>query len=89
MPYIEKNKRDVVDQEIRDLADKINTIDKGTINYSITKMFTMLLRKNGTCYSNINDLIGVLECVKMEFYRKIAVEYEEEKEEDNGSISAY
>jgi hypothetical protein len=40
----------------------------------------------GLSYKSINDVIGVLECVKQEFYRRIAVPYEDKKIEQNGDI---
>ena len=40
-----------------------------------------------TSYANINEAIGVVECVKLEYYRKVAETYEDKKELINGPIS--
>ncbi len=37
-------------------------------------------------YSKANELVGVLECVKQEFYRRQVVPYEEEKIRENGDL---
>ena len=37
-------------------------------------------------YSEINSVIGVLECAKMELYRRIAAPYEDKKCEENGDV---
>jgi hypothetical protein len=42
--------------------------------------------KHGQSYSIINDIVGVLECAKMEFYRRVAVPYEDKKRTENGDV---
>ena len=37
-------------------------------------------------YRNINELIGVLECAKLELYRRVASPYEDEKIQSNGDV---
>jgi len=37
-------------------------------------------------YSNLNELIGVLECAKLELYRRVAAPYEDEKALINGDV---
>lgn len=37
-------------------------------------------------YQMINDVMGALESAKLEFYRRIAVPYEETKRKDNGDV---
>lgn len=59
----------------------------GDINYAITLLFHQWLVDKGMCYQHINELIGVLECIKLELYRQIAIPYEDVKKEENGSVS--
>ena len=40
----------------------------------------------GTNYVKLNELIGVLECAKLELYRRVASPYEDEKVESNGDV---
>lgn len=37
-------------------------------------------------YTRINEAIGVLECCKLELYRRIAVPYEDQKAHANGDV---
>jgi hypothetical protein len=54
------------------------------LNFAITTLLDKELQKNGVNYSNINALIGVLECAKLELYRRVASPYEDVKIEENG-----
>lgn len=98
MPYIAEEKRQQIDFEIdnlhqalvgMELDDEENNME-GNINYVITRLLMMVYgTKHGTRYAHINDAIGLLECIKLEFYRKVASPYEEQKEFDNGSIEPF
>lgn len=71
---------------------------KGIINYSFTKILHCLYNSPGRdmkpghkqldalSYSNINDVIGILECIKQEFYIDVARPYEDEKKKENGPV---
>jgi len=41
---------------------------------------------NGLSYTQINAVIGVLECAKMELYRRIAAPYEDKKSRESGDV---
>lgn len=56
------------------------------MNYAITKLILAYLIVNGRSYRTYNDVLGVLDAVKQELYRKEIVEYEEKKEKLNGPI---
>lgn len=50
----------------------------GELNYVITRCVDeYLIQKDSLRYANINEVIGVLECAKLELYRRIAVPYED------------
>jgi hypothetical protein len=40
----------------------------------------------GKNYKHINEIIGVLECAKQEFYRRVAAPYEDTKIQENGDV---
>jgi hypothetical protein len=91
MPYIKQEERDKLDGCIEDLVQEleyefkqwqISKVD-GALNYIITKL---LLELYTPSYFNYNRAIGVLECVKQEYYRKVVAPYEELKESENGAI---
>jgi hypothetical protein len=88
MPYIKPERRlEIVKQWKTGLDIEIEEIEfVGELNFAITVLCREFMKKNGKSYKTINDIVGVLECVKQEFYRKIAAPYEEDKEMENGSV---
>ena len=93
MPYIDKFMRMELDPKIDDLVgslflphDKeLDTSNPGNLNYVITKLIIAWLggRPN---YARYNEVIGVLECVKQELYRRKMAVYEDEKCRENGDV---
>jgi len=55
----------------------------GVLNCAISLVLSNYIKAQGLSYSTINDIVGALDCAKMEFYRKVAVPYEERKEADS------
>ena len=78
MPYIEPGDRESV------LAD--GALTPGELNYVITKMCDEYIDRHGMSYTRINDVIGVLECAKLEIYRRLAAPYEDKKIRENGDV---
>lgn len=87
MPYIRQESRDRVDPQIDSLIKVLREEDYhvGVLNYSISRLVNSALN-DGPSYQRINDLVGVLDCVKAEFYRRRAVPYEEDKIKENGDL---
>ena len=88
MPYIMPLVRGLYNGYIRNITNTLNRRKKltnisGELNYIITKIF---LDTNPRRYNDYNTLIGVLECAKLELYRKKIAIYEEEKIVENGEI---
>ena len=86
MPYIKSEKRPVLDGLITTLSELCTSV--GDVNYIITKFLHQQLEEVGLDYTNINAVIGVLECAKLELYRMVAAKYEDKKRTDNGHISS-
>ena len=80
MPYI-KNGR-------KFLEFKSDVNSAGELNYAISYIIHNYLKKSGVSYTKLNEVIGVLECAKLELYRKVAAPYEDEKQAENGSVSS-
>jgi hypothetical protein len=81
MPYIR--------QPVRDwLAGGGDPTTVGDLNYIITTTLLNFVRAipADIDYTTINAVIGVLECAKMELYRRVAVPYEERKRAENGDV---
>ena len=91
MPYIKENYRKQFEEGIQELKTKIDLIhdiDKaskdGLLNFIITKLLLEVYPEEN--YHIYNEIIGMLECCKLEFYRKMAAPYEAVKERENGKI---
>jgi hypothetical protein len=61
-------------------------LSNGELNYLITKLGLTYLRKHGTSYNTISDVVKAMECAKLEFYRRVAAPYEDEKIKQNGDV---
>jgi len=85
MPYIKQENRGKFKFAIDDLSIQITC--EGDLNYIITTLCHIQILKNGLNYQNINNLIGMLECAKLELYRKIAAPYEDIKSKENGNVT--
>lgn len=60
--------------------------DAGELNYKLTMIVLDYIGKRGVSYAVLNEVVGVLECVKQELYRKKVSPYEEKKAAENGEI---
>lgn len=80
MPYIPKSLRACLDD------GTIEPINPGDLNYKITSICLDYLDVLPPSYRAMNEIIGVLECVKQEFYRRVVVPYKEQKILENGDI---
>lgn len=83
MPYIKQDNRASLDAIANLVNDMSSTVSVGDLNYLITKI---LLSMDPKSYSDYNALIGVLECCKLEFYRRACAEYEDKKIVENGDV---
>lgn len=86
MPYIEKFLREPAWEDFIDGGFIPNS---GTLNFLITTLCDEYVSGDESekfNYHAINTVIGVLECVKMEFYRRLAAPYEDLKKEKNGDV---
>jgi hypothetical protein len=84
-PYVDQGKRRSLDPEIRDLAESID--GPGDLNYAITRLcLNYLAIEEGVGYIDFNEVIGVLECAKLEMYRRAVATYEDRKIAANGDV---
>ncbi len=81
MPYILGDRRPDIDKAISELPSDMTD---GDINYAITRLLNRRIEVDGLSYRIVNLLMGVLECVKHEFYRRVAAQYEDQKCIQNG-----
>lgn len=91
MPYIAQSKRDLLEQPIEAVRDALRQLEsdgpennfEGNMNYIIS---TLIDRCYKVSYRDINDVVGMLDCVKQEYYRRVAIPYENQKIHDNGDV---
>ena len=85
MPYIKPESRDKFSKTLSAFYNTKDGLTTGDLNFLLSSMMSMLVSDSVT-YTKINNLIGVLECVKLELYRRIATPYEDEKIDENGDV---
>ena len=87
MPYIEQVERSRLDELIKPIVEEFACVDIGTdgkVNYIITRIVDGILGCES--YYMLNRAIGILECVKQEFYRRVVARYEDKKCKENGDV---
>jgi hypothetical protein len=84
VPYIHQSDRSFFDEKISFKNNAIQT--PGELNYFLTRIVDHYISTHGKSYSTINEAIGVLECAKLELYRRIASPYEDSKIKENGDV---
>lgn len=91
MPYIEPSRRHPRTFDLDDIEHGYAIHDRslltpGELNWMFTLVIRSYVEQHGTCYQTINDILGALEGAKQEFYRRVAVPYEETKRTANGDV---
>lgn len=87
IPYIKKEIREKFFGLLGIFTHRIdlNNLSAGELNYLITKIVDRQLGLNPN-YARYNEIIGVLECVKLELYRRQVAKYEDKKWTENGDV---
>ena len=92
MPYISPEKREEIDFVVKDNGPKLKSRrhvsfyepeEPGELNYVITRLIDNYCIDR---YINFNAIVGVLECVKQEFYRRKVAPLEDQKKYDHGDV---
>lgn len=87
MPYIKAKDRvkyeKTLDKLIELLKDLPSDQIDGELNYIVTKILKEIYPLK---YYYLNRAIGVLECIKQEYYRRVAAPYEDLKIKQNGDV---
>ena len=84
MPYITQDLRDKIDPHIEALAKELDCA--GDYNYAFTKLIFAYLNGGKVRYRYLNEMIGMLECCKLELYRRIVGVYEDTAILKNGDV---
>lgn len=87
MPYINQARRDMM-MSLLNLDPQLDAendfeVTAGDLNFLIT---TICLSTEPSSYADYNELIGMLECCKLELYRRAVAPYEDKKIKENGDV---
>lgn len=88
MPYIIQDQREFLEERLKEICELVEDLPLGSgdIVYIITKILLSHLKKKEICFENLSDIIKILECAKMEYYRRVMVPYEESKIKERGDV---
>lgn len=90
MPYIPKDDREDYNNLISRVAALLCDVPadkrKGHANYIVTQILRKAWSGDKESYSNYNDILGVLEAAKLEFYRRFVAPYEDKAIDKNGDL---
>jgi hypothetical protein len=84
MPYITQEDRISTEDNLFDQGLQSVPNNAGELNFLVSTLIDNYLTKNGVRYRHINEMIGALECCKLELYRRIASPYEDVVMAKNG-----
>lgn len=88
MPYIKVEERSRYEEVIRQLVELLSSIAEedrdGHVNYVVTVLLKRLYQPPK--YKRYNKAMGVLECIKQEFYRRVVSPYEDQKIRESGDV---
>lgn len=88
MPYIKQEDRDKLDPTIDKLIELIEDNHRpGWINYTINRLL-LGLERDGS-YNDLNELVGAIECAKLEYYRRRLGPKEDKSIEENGDLKGF
>lgn len=89
MPYIARKDRAQYQRAIDELArlvPKDRMARPGHMNYVIRLLINRVYG-NAMRYADHNEVVGLLNCVQQEFYRRLTAPYEDEKIEQEGDLT--
>lgn len=82
MPYITK-------ERAHELKWDLTPQTSGELNYCITELLLEYLEDSEKRYQDYNEVIGVLECAKLELYRRLVAPYENLKRHADQNVDPY
>lgn len=85
IPYISRERREVILPHIKEFWKNCPLSEEGEVNYTLTTLLEFY-RGGKYKYSLFNKIIGILECIKLEYYRRVIASYESDKCHENGDV---
>ena len=87
MPYIKMEDRGKYEEVLKELIDILKGLPVERVDGELNYVITRLLKESYPLrYFNLNRAVGVLECAKLEFYRRVVAPYEDVKIRESGDV---
>jgi hypothetical protein len=86
MPYIPQQQRVDIQDDLMVEGLDWTPENAGELNFLVSTFIANYIRTKGLKYAVVNEMIGALECAKMELNRVIIGPYEDLKIEENGPV---
>jgi hypothetical protein len=86
MPYIPQNVREALNDNLTFEGLDWVPENAGELNFLISTFIANYIRTKGLKYAVVNEMVGALECAKMELNRVIIGPYEDIKIAENGPV---
>lgn len=86
MPYIPQDQRAEIDSDLLGRGLDWTPENAGELNFLVSTFIANYIRRKGLKYAVVNEMVGALECAKMELNRVIIGPYEDIKIAENGPV---
>lgn len=86
MPYIPQQQRIDIHNDLMEEGINWTPENAGELNFLVSTFIASYIRTNGLKYAVVNEMIGALECAKLELNRVIIGPYEDIKIQENGPV---
>jgi hypothetical protein len=86
MPYIPQTQRLDINNDLCDEGLDWTPENAGELNFVVSTFIANYIKAKGLKYAVVNEMIGALECAKLELNRVIIGPYEDIKIAENGPV---
>ena len=86
MPYIVQTQRNDINADLCDEGLDFVPENAAELNFVVSQLIANYIQRNGKRYSVLNEMVGALECCKLELQRVVIAPYEAEKEAQKGGV---
>lgn len=85
-PYLSKIDKARFTKLVKEITNQSELWGPGDLNFLFTELIKQYIVVNGNRYNYYNDIVGALECAKLEIYRRRIAPYEDQKIKENGDV---
>lgn len=86
MPYIPQTQRNCIHLDLINEGVAWTPENAGELNFLVSTFIANYIITKGLKYAVVNEMVGALECAKLELNRVIIGPYEDEKILENGAV---